>query len=607
MTDAATPPQSTRSQAPTQAPIQARTLIVLHGVGSPAPGELVENVANALALDHSFERSRETLTVGTERFERMALKGHPTVAEIVEVNWTDIQKPPRGPVRLIVFLFRLVISLIQIGAYGWRWAGPELRAASTAAVAFRFFLAIFGIWVIGLPLIGLHMVVAEALWVKAAWVAGIAITTFLTTLITARMDPLFRTGFIWTAINAVAGGVLLTHPELTRDFIAITTPIVDVAQVFGFSLVLLAFVELFFRLRVWHLALQRPRKVDNILPYLVRLAHLYLPLIFLSGLAGLIVTVHLTPYVFGAGAQANFTQWTELFAENRIGAQVVPRIIFTVGALFVGALLARAFFPFLLSLKDREGEIPNSGRTFQDRMAQSLILIPLVLLPLGVIGLLEVAGVSLIPHWFDTATLVDRIADHLGVGNELLGLSLVSALVILIFVPLLIGPGRTILDVTGDIIFYILPEEFPAATALPLRRRLETLFDHLGEICRGAPVLVAYSQGSVIAVDAVQARPDFAGPLITVGSPVQSLYGRFLAIPVRFGAPGPERWDNLFRPTDFVGGPIGEDDETSGTDGADADIVVTGNPASNHLNYWPEPEVRAALQGTRIDSDGTPS
>lgn len=112
----------------------------------------------------------------------------------------------------------------------------------------------------------------------------------------------------------------------------------------------------------------------------------------------------------------------------------------------------------------------------------------------------------------------------------------------------------------------------------------------------GAVIVAPHSQGSVIAVAAfeLQESPPAGVALLTFGSPVGSLYRRFF--PVWFAdlddleASLGDRWVNLFRIDDPIGGPIG----------GGMDWPAMADPHSRvHGYYWLEDTYRDAVDELR--------
>jgi hypothetical protein len=176
-----------------------------------------------------------------------------------------------------------------------------------------------------------------------------------------------------------------------------------------------------------------------------------------------------------------------------------------------------------------------------------------------------------------------------------------------------------------------------AERAVPdLQRRLHRLTADRSGGRRGRVLLMAHSQGTVLAVAAlVQPSPPAAAilervGLVTYGAPLARLYRR--AFPAYFGGrtltalhgafggpPGsPERWSNFHRDTDLIGGPVfTPPDEVAG--GGDVRLrdpatscYVPGEPLPRvlgHSGYMQDPAMRAhvdALAGQLLDEVAQP-
>lgn len=582
----------------TPSPTPPQTIIAIHGVGSPEPGQLVTDVADALALDHAIERRADPVEAGGQSHARLRLTGHPHVRDVIEVNWTDIEEPPRGVLSLMLSLFRILIALVQMAASGWRGARQGVLAPSFFASLFGYYMTFIGIWAIGLPLISLHMLAAQSEGGKAIALSAITLLTFVTTLVTARYDRRFRMGYVWTVINFAGGIFLISYPEYAALFTANAALMIDLLQVVGFGLPILAFFEMLVRMVILAPTAEDggATRGDTILPFLVRFACMLLPLIVIAGLTALVFLMHILPYTFGSEASLLLELWLELFRYSGLDTQYLHRAAgWAIGTIGVFALVF-ILVPFLLSLRSRSETPPPSGRTFQTGMAVVLFLLPFLFLPLGITALVDMLKLGIPPIILDPLTVL-MPEMTMSADEELYIRSGISAAILLAFMWLLLGPGRALIDVSGDVIFYVLPAEYEQnATAPALQIRVQALLDHLEETGDHGPlVLTGYSQGSVIAADAIKMRESgLRGRLVTVGSPIRSLYDRFLEVPTGFDGRRPQRWDNLYRPTDFVGGPIGQD-RRSTTSPADKDTTVIGNRGRHHLDYWFEPEVRAAL------------
>jgi hypothetical protein len=92
-------------------------------------------------------------------------------------------------------------------------------------------------------------------------------------------------------------------------------------------------------------------------------------------------------------------------------------------------------------------------------------------------------------------------------------------------------------------------------------------------------MLMAHSQGTVISSQLLRENRFQQITLITMGSPLTSLYVRFLEIKCPAFPPTPQmRWLNLWRDGDYIAGPI--------------DVAEDSNIGpGDHIFYWRDQEV----------------
>jgi hypothetical protein len=152
----------------------------------------------------------------------------------------------------------------------------------------------------------------------------------------------------------------------------------------------------------------------------------------------------------------------------------------------------------------------------------------------------------------------------------------VSALRLFNLLPVLLPFVRVILDVAGDIIFYLQPRTSKLSS---LPQTLPRLKKMLASIRHERPanfiLVLAHSQGSVIAWTALCEQPGDADELLTMGSPLTTLYHCFLGKAYGTTAPGSGiQWENIFREGDYIGG------EVAGC----ANNQPIG--AGEHTDYW---------------------
>src|SRR5262249_13959643 len=97
------------------------------------------------------------------------------------------------------------------------------------------------------------------------------------------------------------------------------------------------------------------------------------------------------------------------------------------------------------------------------------------------------------------------------------------------FLPSTVGPMRLGLRIAADVVFYIVPPEgSKLAMAAGAQERFRELLIGLRDRFKDRILIVAYSQGTVIAANALPVTESGQTPFITAGSPIETLYEKFL-------------------------------------------------------------------------------
>jgi hypothetical protein len=183
--------------------------------------------------------------------------------------------------------------------------------------------------------------------------------------------------------------------------------------------------------------------------------------------------------------------------------------------------------------------------------------------------LLIVDAVPALLHSTNLCPACRTFSDLTGLSAKLEGMPKLAAtlygsmsLLTVFLLYLAFGPLRVMVNIIADILFYILPSDQPLSIQRSTRERFSSILTLLNK--EGVePVVVAYSQGSMIAYDVLTGSAGAPAPtvkikrLVTVGSPVASLYRGFVNWPKSDAAPANE-WLNGFRHSDVIGGEIPE-------------------------------------------------
>jgi hypothetical protein len=154
------------------------------------------------------------------------------------------------------------------------------------------------------------------------------------------------------------------------------------------------------------------------------------------------------------------------------------------------------------------------------------------------------------------------------------------------------------LDLATDVTLYFRGRSWASSdqhrTDQLLKARFRAVVENLAkDVADGTLVVVAHSQGTVIAADALR---DWSNAprvdLLTMGSPLRSLYATFFRKGfgdiVEGAGSKAERWVNLYREDDYVGRQLG---------GVTDNVTDKKIDGTGHEGYWTDPSVLAELEG----------
>jgi hypothetical protein len=588
-----------------------RHLVVVHGVGVHPLGALRDRLAADLLRPGEIAHRRDaylggrlypSLEIGDPRRPRL---------RVWEVHWSDLAPAPRRGVPLLSFVIQLVSAMVRLAARGWREDGRGAAGRSRVGAWFRVVFATLLVWAISVPtMLRLAAIVANPLVAAAAILAVAAVVAFLAARFAAA-EPLLRAGYGWAVATALVGLAFALHPGLDPASAGALARAVGAVPLLGALMLPLAVVELTIR---W--ARDRHLTGEPALVLAVRLALFVLVVLLLSAALAVVWAASLwaSELLVGLGIAdgAALTAWNAAHYDASLYNIDLMELV-NGGAAFLAGTYLLAAFALWAALTHLASPLRlPTGRILR---AGLRLFFPLLLALAGGVMVVFVLDVLDLVPWLEKRRLCDvpHLCDFWGVDRavpdsaRLTAIYTLSAARLLPFLALLVGPMRLALDVAADVLLY-LDRSGPAATGDEARARLARLLDHLAGAGASEVAVFAHGQCARIAVDALAARPpaDCHGGasgearmepapalrLVTVGAPLDTLYARFLhlAAPV----PAVAEWWNLYRPSDFVGGPIAR-----GPCHAPRDQVLARHYRRSHFDYWGEAEVLAAALGTR--------
>lgn len=384
-----------------------------------------------------------------------------------------------------------------------------------------------------------------------------------------RLSPPLRAGWVWAAVTAlVTVGIWLGFWD-DRTAVRLSAYLMVVCQTVTGALLFISLVAL---------AARKRYSVDE---RIATAALLYMPFFLLSAVGALLWAAGFAFVTAVLGAQERFARWQELYAESLkdIGYDLaLAEVTFAslVALVAFGLLAVAADYSRRVGRSGHRGEkgagqVARDGATYV--LAAGAVMFAVVSLRYGLSAL--IAGTD---SWLATS-----------LGNpSVLSIYTFSVLRVVPYIPLMFGPLATVTGIVVDVLFYV-ARTASLPTATELRLRFRTALEHA--VGQGDVVVVAHSQGSVIACDVIGQEGDDVRKkivaLVTAGSPLSSLYERFLASSLesradQLGGPfrPPERWINFTRDGDYIGA-------SQGARIVDEQQLRSGG----HTGYWSEQDL----------------
>jgi hypothetical protein len=541
-------------------PPQKLTIVAVHGVGDAKPGDICGDLSTNLEQPHNphavFERA--DLLIRGIQYPRLRAHnvrlGEVPVEEIVEVNWADVLRPAENPWQVLRHLFFLFIGMRSLSTQPVT-AGKEIRIPWRARLywasveLFLWWAALLALAVMLLSSCGKE----HSHWLKAVALGAPVIVGIMAWWL-GRFSSLFRAGFAWLPVFLAAGASFLWPGNFgspdqwarwTGQFYAGGQLLVSVT-------LLLAVFEALFRLKLasW------PKRFT-------RAGMLWIPFLILCGfaVANWVVSLLFGAQVLDVEAQQN---WQSVFLKG-LRYDLFWSEVGTLGAVAItfGLVpmigIAAYFSPKLRAIL----HLPQlSGET-----AHHLFFI---ILAVGPVALIAGGMVFWISFFIGSSNTT--------LGGDILKIYSVSAIRISAVLPFCLPFARVILDVAGDVIFHLQAAESRLSSQPDTLPRLRKLLEVLRRERPNNKIMVlAHSQGSVIAWTGLRDESDLADILVTLGSPLSTLYGWLLD--EDFGKELRGRklsWKNIYRDGDYIGGRV------DGCSNTNNQSLGKGD----HINYW---------------------
>ena len=639
-------PPASRLPLPGAAPI-----IALHGVGQPAPGDVIGEIAQQPQFSRVDDFREHTLFVRQYRYPMLVEgspgDGRPNRVRLMEVNWSDVRRAMPNLLGLLRNFVTLMMALNRIGVGG---------AYKSNSLSERLVSGGLTLWLVEGLLVwaSLAPALSVLLWqidLGERMAAGVlvAAAALYTALLVRRWSlPLAAGGVAFAAFAAGAGAWSCFVAGGHGDFAGFAALVHTAATMIAASAMLASAAE----------TVLRPSPIGasgegRWLHRLSRIGCLWLPTVMIVLMQPLTVAVLLLP--MNGETRAN---WSAAFLRSmpfdprdaqfalsvvalvlagglmfgglqfklvqRYGRNVTVTLGWISGLLLLGAArglerfafegcslcqkcintqwLATAGLTLVLGasitwvlfarsdlLRDPSGKIWYPAGAFA-RFWACLVLAVMPLVLIAALGWM----------WWRVA-----VSGGPEEGVNAADVFIQSTKYALLLLPFASRPFAALIDALGDVFFFLVHPSTHLNTRLNTLPRLWQALRHLDMDINGKHYIVfAHSQGTVIAASLLSRMSRFmAGSeirltLVTAGSPLTTLYRNFLgaAIGAEFAAlceqqPERFRWFNFYRPADYIGGKV----ELDGV--VNRDLLTPGD----HIGYWRDRELLTWLKALSED------
>lgn len=551
-------------------------IVAIHGVGDRKPGAVLDAVLRGLSHPSEIRSESSWRYCSGHCYRQAEVRGHRDVSSVIEVNWDDISHPARSPIEYLTHFFSILASTLRHGATPMDSHGRHAWPLEAYRWAFNTLL----LWCIYFPVVTIAGYIPSMLG-QVVWIVGTGgIVAFLAKVL-SPYDRGFSAGWAWAAGVLLVGLASVLGDQSREVALSLATWTYGGIQGLAGLALLVAMGVTWQRSRT-----VRPEQ------RLARLAFLYLPFALFTGIGALIWACTLA-IVNVTLPDESFTRWSSSYVSRLTYDLAFSETLIAIGVAAGGILL---LWPAQALLRD------NGGASVHTRLLTALRLFPLIVI--AVFGL-YVAHIAVFAHALGTPEhypafeeWIRPVLSWLGIplspdtGPDVFQIYLASSLRLIPFLVYLGGPGRVILDTVGDVLLYVDPRGHLGRGRVRERcqQRLLTVLNQVVEMDQARAVLVlAHSQGTAICADVLAKRQWKNMVFVSMGSPIGSLYWRFLG-PETVAVPAVP-WLNLFRAGDYIAGGGGIRSAWAPS----IDLKDRNLGAGRHSNYFEDPRVWEAV------------
>lgn len=599
-----------------------KSIVVVHGVGSPELGSEIAKIADAIRDPDSLMRmsyirsNKKDVPVG-----ELTHKGE--TIRLYEMNWSHTFDTASSAKHTLGQVFRLVFATAQIAQAGWLDQTSENRnhvaGPSLVGLLYHWILVAITIWA---PVLAATVIVTEILKddypLPAVLIAAcVGVLVGLAAYLLRSVDSLAASlGCIWAAAITVIG-VLVALGPLNREMLSdyVTKPLVLIGIYGSGVLAIIGVAQSFWRSKGARSSLRASsfRASMFVIPFIV-LAAAWGPIVFTAQF--MVVDQFISEPSSTFEKSVPLCQGTDPVCEETFiitasnegltsneakyvydqVAYGLPYDLVTLEVINFASfcITISSLVVFFLIWHGLLGTNFVRSRDWGNQFRQLVAIWLILLILMGAITLVPAmiqsldnltSGAKGVSKFADTGMVRDLLNQFLPVDTssalEVYRVSMWRIAAVLLFLMPMVA---TMVAIFSQIIFYIAPGWSPLSSREDLIAQFEDITELASSEDGGRPVVLAYSQGSKIASDAIARGVAEVKTLITIGSPVGPIHGAFLSMPI----PTHEvNWYNFYRPSDFIGGVIDEPHVQNNP--------IDENFTSTHFKYYREKRVLAAL------------
>lgn len=554
-----------------------RTVIFVHGVGPAEDGLATERFLEG-QVDIPLQTTSGRLAVAGNTYPVTTLDDK---LELIESGWAKFRPVQRTTFSIFYEILALLWGMLQLVRYEhFEGSLDAERKTNTLGKAYSLSFLVLLFWCIHPAILSLFYATDDFL-ALVGWVVAL---TFVICLLSSY-DRIFWFGILWL-VPSIFGLFSVWLGGLEKN-----TFVVVAALAYAISQGIVITLGWLYMFREFWTHRRAPQAVRA-----ARLALAFVPFFAAGGVGALVWTLALARVQANVAEVNSFDDWAQTYS-SAIPYPIFNAELYNGSTMFgIGCLLiAPAAIVFLTSRSKPAAKTAAIARkVFTTCLTASGILV-LVLIPLFWPAVHWLGDVSQKFGWLALETAFTDQPDAAQNKDYIQGGDIFAAYAlwagrILPFVPIFFGAFAVVLKILGDIVFYLLPPSEKVVARKQAVAKLKAIVQaKLSD--GGAVIIISHSQGTMIALDAVQSLINEGGEtnrlgLWLSGSPSVALYKDFLQLN-RLDGPLPLHMRNFYRRDDVIASSI-EAHIPASTMQSDNGFEEFALGNGGHTNYWKE-------------------